>query len=110
MLTSSTQLQNWSFHVLKERERLRNVKKVKNARAKRAKLLFFRRQTCKFRSRYRRRRGCIRSLLLNKRTATCILLALYNKELKFTEKRPFCFKFHRFDRRHLCVCPPIHHK
>ena len=40
MVTSSTQLQNRSFHVAQERERLRNVKN-ETARAKRAKLLFF---------------------------------------------------------------------
>ena len=37
-------------------------------------------------------------LLLNRRTATWNLFVLYNKELKYTEKKPFYFKFHHFDR------------
>ena len=37
-------------------------------------------------------------LLLNRRTATWNLFVLYNKELKYTEKRPFYFKFRHFDR------------
>ena len=41
VLMSSTQLHHSSFHVEKEPERQRNVQKMKNARAKRAKLLFF---------------------------------------------------------------------
>ena len=32
-------------------------------------------------------------LLLNRRTATWNLFVLYNKELKYTEKKPFYFKF-----------------
>ena len=41
MLTWSTHLQKRSFHVVDKRERLQNVKKMKNTRAKRAKILFF---------------------------------------------------------------------
>ena len=37
-------------------------------------------------------------LLLNRCTATWNLLVLYNQELKYTEKKPFYFKFHHFDR------------
>ena len=37
-------------------------------------------------------------LLLNRRTATWNLFVLYNKELKYTEKKPFYFKFCHFDR------------
>ena len=37
-------------------------------------------------------------LLLNRRTATWNLFVLYNKELKYTEKKPFYFKFRLFDR------------
>ena len=37
-------------------------------------------------------------LLLNRRTATWNLFVLYNKELKYTEKMPFDFKFRHFDR------------
>ena len=54
------------FMSWKERERLRIVKKIKNARAKHAKLLFF---VVKYanlwRSRYCRRRGCLSSLLFS---------------------------------------------
>ena len=37
-------------------------------------------------------------LLLNRRMATGILFFLYDKELKYTEKKPFYFKFCHFDR------------
>ena len=37
-------------------------------------------------------------LLLNRHTATWNLFVLYNKELKYTEKKPFYFKFRHFDR------------
>ena len=37
-------------------------------------------------------------LLLNRRTATWNLFVLYNKELKYTEKKRFYFKFRLFDR------------
>ena len=37
-------------------------------------------------------------LLLNRRTATWNVFALFNKELKYTEKKPFYFKFRHFDR------------
>ena len=36
-------------------------------------------------------------LLLNRRTATWNLFVLYNKELKYTGKKPFSFKFRHFD-------------
>ena len=41
MLTSSTQLQNKSFHVVERTRTSTKCQKMKNARAKRAKLLFF---------------------------------------------------------------------
>ena len=41
MLTSSTQLQNRSFHVVERTRTSSNCQKMKNARAKRAKILFF---------------------------------------------------------------------
>ena len=41
MLTSSTQLQNRSFHVVERTKTSATCLKIKNARAKRAKLLFF---------------------------------------------------------------------
>ena len=65
---------------------------MKNARAKRAKLLFF---IVNYANLWgfccRRRRGCLR--LLNRRPATWNLFALYNKDLKYTEKKPFYFNF-----------------
>ena len=41
MLTSSTQLQNRSFHVVERTRTSSKCQKMKNARAKRAKILFF---------------------------------------------------------------------
>ena len=41
LLTSSTQLQNWSFHVVERTRTSSKCQKMKNARAKRAKILFF---------------------------------------------------------------------
>ena len=41
MLTSSTQLQNRSFHVVERTRMSSKCQKMKNARAKRAKMLFF---------------------------------------------------------------------
>ena len=41
MLTSSTQLQNSSFHVVERTRTFTKCQKMKNARAKRAKILFF---------------------------------------------------------------------
>ena len=63
MLTPSTQLQNWSFHVV-ERTRSSKCQKMKNARAKRAKILFFivKYGTCGGFC-CRRRRGCLSSLI-----------------------------------------------
>ena len=40
MLTSSTQLQNRSFHVVERTRKSSKCQKMKNARAKRAKILF----------------------------------------------------------------------
>ena len=37
-------------------------------------------------------------LLVNRHTPTWNLFVLYNKELKYTEKKPFYFKFRHFDR------------
>ena len=41
MLTSSTQLQNWSFHVVERTRTSTKCQKMKSASAKRAKILFF---------------------------------------------------------------------
>ena len=64
MLTPSTKLQNWSFHVVERTRTSSKCQKMKNARAKRAKIQFF---IDKYANLWgfccRRRRGCLRSLL-----------------------------------------------
>ena len=64
MLTSSTQLQNRSFHVVEGTRKSSKCQKMKYARAKRAKILFF---IVKYANLWgfccRRRRGCLSSLL-----------------------------------------------
>ena len=63
MLTSSTQLQNRTFHVVERTRTSTKCKKMKNACAKRAKILFF---IVKYANLWgfccRRRRGCLSSL------------------------------------------------
>ena len=67
MLTSSTQLQNRSFHVVERTRTSTKCQKMKNARAKRAKLLFF---IVNYTNLWgfccRRRRGCLSSLFSRK--------------------------------------------
>ena len=64
MLTSSIQLQNRSFHVVERTRTSSKCQKLKNARAKRAKILFF---IVKYANLWGscclRRRGCLSSLL-----------------------------------------------
>ena len=64
VLTSSIQLQNRSFHVVERTRTSTKCQKVKNARAKRAKILFF---IVKYANLWgfccRRRRGCLSSLI-----------------------------------------------
>ena len=64
MLTSSIQLQNRSFYVVKRTRTSTKCQKMKNARAKRAKILFF---IVKYANLWRfccrRRRGCLSSLI-----------------------------------------------
>ena len=63
MLTSSTQLQNRSFHVVERTSTSSKCQKMKSARAKRAKILF---SIVKYANLWgfccRRRRGCLSSL------------------------------------------------
>ena len=63
MLTSCTQLQNRSFHVVVRRRTSTKCQTMKNARAKRAKILFF---IVKYANLWgfccRHRRGCLKSL------------------------------------------------
>ena len=65
-LTSSTQLQNWSFHIIERTRTSTKCQKMKNARAKGAKILFF---IVKYANLWgfccRRRRGCLSSLIPN---------------------------------------------
>ena len=64
MLTSSTQLQNWSFHVVERTRTSSKCQKMKNARAKRAKIMFFIVKYANLWGFYCcRRRGCLSSLL-----------------------------------------------
>ena len=64
MLTSSTQLRNRSFHVVERTRTSTKCQKRKNARAKRAKiLLFIVKYANLWGSCYRRRRGCLSSLI-----------------------------------------------
>ena len=67
MLTSSTQLQNRSFHVVERTKTVSKCQKMKNARAKRAKILF---SIVKYANLWgffcRRRRGCLSSLVLKR--------------------------------------------
>ena len=71
MLTSSTQLQNRSFYVVERTRTSSKCQKMKNARAKRAKILFF---IVKYANLWgfccRRRRGCLSSLLTSTTTRT----------------------------------------
>ena len=64
MLTSSLQLQNRSFHVVERTRTSTGCQKMKNARAKRAKILFF---ILKYANLWsfccRCRRGCLSSLI-----------------------------------------------
>ena len=64
MRTSSTQLQNRSFHVVERTRTSTKSQKMKNARAKRAKILFF---IVNYANLWgfccRRRRGCLSSLI-----------------------------------------------
>ena len=64
MLTSPTQLQNWSFHVVERTRTSKKCQTLKNARAKRAQILFF---IVKYANLWgfccRCRRGCLSSLM-----------------------------------------------
>ena len=77
MLTSSTQLQNWSFNVIERTRTSSKSQKMKNARAKCAKILF---SIVKYANLWgfccRRRGGCLSSLL------ACI-----NDRKKYEQKR-----------------------
>ena len=77
MLTSSTQLQNRSFHVVERTRTSSKCQKMKNARAKRAKLLFF---IVKYANLWgfccRRRRGCLGSLMPHTRKTMVMTMTI----------------------------------
>ena len=84
MLTSSTQLQNRSFHVVERTRASSKCQKMKNARAKRAKILFF---IVKYANLSgfccRRRRGCLSSLLFTlEQTLSHIFLSNFFRRLR----------------------------
>ena len=72
MLTSSTQLQSRSFHVVERTRTSTKCQKMKYARAKRAKILF---AIVKYANLWgfccRRRRGCLSSLLIAQLVELC---------------------------------------
>ena len=88
MLTSSTQLQNRSFHVVERTKTSSKCQKMKNARAKRAKIQFY---IVKYANLWgfccRRRRGCLSSLisLWRRQTIYCLL-----KSCEHKTKLPAC--------------------
>ena len=98
MLTSSTQLQNRSFHVVERTRTSSKCQKMKSTRAKRAKILF---SIVKYANLWgfccRHRGGCLSSLM-NRRTATWNQFVLYNKKIKYTEKNAFLFQISPFCR------------
>ena len=81
MLTSSIQLQNRSFDVVERTRTSTKYQKLKNARAKRAKILFF---IVKYANLWgfccRRRRGCLSCLLSAKRRR-----GIFEGNLKFDD-------------------------
>ena len=75
MLTTSTQLQNRSFHVVERTRTSSRYQMMKNARAKRAKILFFIVKKANLSGFCcRRRRRCLSALVLRKGRQTPFLL------------------------------------
>ena len=87
MLTSSTQLQNRSFHVVERTRTSSKCQKMKYARAKRAKILF---SIVKYANLWgfccRRRRGCLSSLISSNenRIQTILCAVPYSFDLSVT--------------------------
>ena len=96
VLTSSTQLQNRSFDVVERTRGSTKCQKMKNARAKRAKILFL---IVKYANLWgfccRRRRGCLSSLLWNSApTSPCIsVLHGFGSLCEFYHEFLFYFAF-----------------
>ena len=108
MLTSTTQLQNRSFHVVERTSA--KCPKMKNARAKRAKLLFFIVKYANlWRSCCRRRRGCLSFLFevlttTRARSSKYFVLCLYIKTIRSCQAnrsalRLFCTRWPTWNNR-----------
>ena len=82
MLTSSTQLHNRSFHVVERTRTSSKCQKMRIARAKRAKILFF---IVKYANLwgfcYRRRRGCLLSSLITRYVQDRLLITAMNLKI-----------------------------
>ena len=91
MLTSSTQLQNWSFHVVERTRTSSKCQKMKNARAKRAKILFF---IVKYANLWgfccRRRRGCLSSLFFQTQPIKFLIYSVAVAVPIVDGKTPYC--------------------
>jgi len=89
MLTSSTQLQNMSFHVVERTRTSSKCQKMKYARAKRAKILFFIVKYANlWRSCCRRCRGCVNSRI-RKHVRSLMLKQNENCTCKACKKKMF---------------------
>jgi len=95
MLTSSTQLQNKSFHVVERTRTSTKCQKMKNTRAKRAKILFF---IVKYANLWgfscRRRRGCLSSLIASiERAIGFPAFTFTNTPIKWNPLKLFSWSF-----------------
>ena len=99
MLTSSTQLQNRSFHVVERTRTSSKCQKMKNARAKRAKILFF---IDKYANLWgfscRRRPGCLTYLLSFSRETFSSLTKIKKTDIDFIYF--ILFYLHSFQRQY----------
>ena len=92
VLTSSTctQLQNRSFHVVERTRTSTKCQKMKNARAKRAKILFF---IVKYANLWgfccRRRRGCLSSLMSHGFLNYAFFASISSLSLNFNQSSSF---------------------
>ena len=94
MLTSSTQMQNRSFHVIERTRPSSKCQKMKNARAKRAKILFFIVKYANLRGFCcRRRRGCLSSLLGSLRSTTRLQRRRHKICILNCQKQKLCTPF-----------------
>ena len=91
MFTSPTQQQNWSFDVVERTRTSSKCQKMKNARAKRAKILFF---IVKYAYLWgfccRRRRGCLSSLFFQTRPIKFLIYSVVVAVPVVDGKTPYC--------------------